>query len=415
MFERIDKSTVWPLQIAGIFLLLIAMGVGRFAYTSFLPLMQEAYNFGDDIGGWLASINFLGYLLGAFVAGFIPQKYQLLIFRIFLYVLMLSTILMGLSSEIISWSIWRFAAGLATSMLFVLGSDLLLHQFANRRQSKKAGYIFSGVGIGIALTGVTVPVLDFFIGVDATWIVLGLLTLPQIFWIWYFVLPEDRLTSVANGKRSNETATTESKSRKKRILIKNKNLFAQILFLNFAYLLEGGGYAVYATFLVRIIKLRDFPPFFGDFAWIIVGIFAALSTIFLPMLAIRTGARAALLLAYLVQAVGMYLPLVSNSTFSIIASSIFFGSTFMGIVSVTITFGRSLQLHATGRIIGILTTMFALGQIITPYIAGLLAEKSGNFLASLYLSLILVLGSMAAMSVVLILYRVSNKQLALEE
>ena len=42
-----------------------AMGIGRFAFTPMLPLMQHAYAMPLQQGSWLASANYVGYLLGA--------------------------------------------------------------------------------------------------------------------------------------------------------------------------------------------------------------------------------------------------------------------------------------------------------------------------------------------------------------
>ena len=53
---------------AGIFSLMLALGVARFAYTPLLPLMQSQAGLGLAEGGWLAAINYLGYLSGALLA-----------------------------------------------------------------------------------------------------------------------------------------------------------------------------------------------------------------------------------------------------------------------------------------------------------------------------------------------------------
>lgn len=55
--------------IGGIFALVIAMGIGRFSYTVILPYMQETFAFSRATAGFLATSNYLGYLVGALVAG----------------------------------------------------------------------------------------------------------------------------------------------------------------------------------------------------------------------------------------------------------------------------------------------------------------------------------------------------------
>ncbi len=41
------------------------MGIGRFSLTPILPLMQQDAGLTLTVGGWLATANYLGYLIGA--------------------------------------------------------------------------------------------------------------------------------------------------------------------------------------------------------------------------------------------------------------------------------------------------------------------------------------------------------------
>ena len=49
------------IAIAGLVALATAMGIGRFAFTPLLPMMQE-HGLTVAQGGWLASANYVGYL-----------------------------------------------------------------------------------------------------------------------------------------------------------------------------------------------------------------------------------------------------------------------------------------------------------------------------------------------------------------
>jgi len=53
------------IALAGCAALAVAMGIGRFAFTPILPMMQGEGALDVAQGGWLASANYAGYLAGA--------------------------------------------------------------------------------------------------------------------------------------------------------------------------------------------------------------------------------------------------------------------------------------------------------------------------------------------------------------
>jgi len=61
-----------------------------------------------------------------------------------------------------------------------------------------------------------------------------------------------------------------------------------------------------------------------------------------------------------------------------------FGGTFLGIVSLSLAYGR--QLSQGGTTTAILTILFSLGQMIGPAVAGFFADKTGNFTVSILIA-----------------------------
>jgi fucose permease len=57
---------------AAMLALAVAMGVGRFAFTPLLPMMQDSYALTVADGAWLATANYAGYLAGALAALALP-------------------------------------------------------------------------------------------------------------------------------------------------------------------------------------------------------------------------------------------------------------------------------------------------------------------------------------------------------
>ena len=55
------QPSVIRITLVGLFSLAIAMGIGRFAFTPLLPLMQDDGLASITDGGLLAAVHFLGY------------------------------------------------------------------------------------------------------------------------------------------------------------------------------------------------------------------------------------------------------------------------------------------------------------------------------------------------------------------
>jgi len=87
-------------MIAGFFSLILTMGVARFSYTPLLPVMMDQTFLNNFSGGWLATINYIGYMSGALIAASISDlKLKDTLYRIGLIVAVLSTIGMALAEN----------------------------------------------------------------------------------------------------------------------------------------------------------------------------------------------------------------------------------------------------------------------------------------------------------------------------
>ena len=171
--EDTEKAGAWlgpggPLGrilVAGVISLVVAMGIGRFAFTPILPFMQARFGLSNAAIGALASSNYLGYLGGALLAAFVPPgRARDSLLRASLWTVAASTILMGLTADFRAWFALRFVAGMAGAGVFVLGSATVLEEVSRRGRPGLSGVLYSGPGIGIALSGLAVLVLKGLLG-----------------------------------------------------------------------------------------------------------------------------------------------------------------------------------------------------------------------------------------------------------
>src|SRR4051812_22396045 len=104
--RKVPAAAPWAIALAGLAALAAAMGIGRFAFTPLLPLMQDDFALSMSDAGWLASANYIGYLLGALSALRIRMRPTAAI-RASLALIGLSTLAMGLDHRFAVWLLLR--------------------------------------------------------------------------------------------------------------------------------------------------------------------------------------------------------------------------------------------------------------------------------------------------------------------
>src|SRR5690554_6394114 len=91
--KSIPLSPRYRVLLASEFSQFVCIGVARFSYTPLLPVMQEQTWLSDAQGGWLAALNYAGYMLGALVAALIHNILLMYtLYRIWLLLAVFSTV-----------------------------------------------------------------------------------------------------------------------------------------------------------------------------------------------------------------------------------------------------------------------------------------------------------------------------------
>src|SRR5207249_510319 len=145
-------SSPTAVALAGLTALAVAMGIGRFAFTPILPMMQEDTGLSVVGGGWLASANYFGFLLGSASAICLRVRPATAI-RWSLVAIGVATFGMGLEHRFAVWIVLCAFAGIANAWAQVLAFAWCLEKLAAAGRPALNGVVCAGVGTGIAVAG----------------------------------------------------------------------------------------------------------------------------------------------------------------------------------------------------------------------------------------------------------------------
>jgi hypothetical protein len=180
------------------------MGVGRFAFTPLLPLMQEEGPATIFDGGVLAAVHFLGYWMGAAGATKLPLSPRLQL-QTSLVTIGVCTAGMGMTDDFVAWLVFRSLAGVCSAWALVLVSGFTIVVLADRSAKAAQGWVFSSVGAGITVIGLAA--IGFMVtGVTSppAWLIFGAAALGAACWVCLggaATFPADRGTARQTGSR----------------------------------------------------------------------------------------------------------------------------------------------------------------------------------------------------------------------
>jgi len=360
-----------PLAIAltGLLALAVAMGIGRFAFTPLLPMMLHDGVVDLPGASWLATLNYLGYWIGALACALQPALWarwrparplrHTVAVKLGLACTVVLTLGLGWPLPAL-WPAWRFLAGIASALVFVYVSGWSMARLTALGAPALAGVIYIGPGLGIAVSGLAATALVAAGWTAAVgWAVFGVLAAVLSAVAWPQLRGMVAAPTAADGAHD---ATP----------------MATLAWFALAYGLAGFGYIVTATFLPVIARqalpgsvwLDLFWPLFG--ASVAVG---ALATIRLPM---RWDRRWLLIGAYALQAAGVLCSVWLPSLAGFALGSLLLGLPFTAITLFAVQEARRLRPHGASAYIAVLTAAYGLGQIAGPPMVAALLHHAGS-------------------------------------
>ncbi|QJF26063.1 YbfB/YjiJ family MFS transporter [Mammaliicoccus vitulinus] len=378
-----SSSKAYKQLLLGMLSLFIVMAIGRFSYTPVLPFMQKATHLSNQDAGLLATINYLGYLIGAMIPTFLIMKSKVIDLKIYLLINIISVLLMGFTHDFVTWNILRFVAGITSGTVFVLASNVVLESLNKGGKSHLSGLLYSGVGIGIFTSSIFVQLYTDSDTWASTWIILGVASLVMGS-VVIFLMKD--IKEPINLENKNLNVNNKSEAYTKWFMV----------FFSIAYLLEGAGYIVTGTFLVAIVESIPNLKEYAALSWMFVGLAAIPSCILWSILGNKIGFIKAIYLAFILQFIGVILPVFSHHTVSLIISSCLFGGTFLGLTTLFMSRGQLMSAISGKNLVALLTFIYSLGQVIAPYFAGILIGDTDNYNGALiFASSLLILAIIA--------------------
>lgn len=384
--------------------LAVAMGIGRFAFTPILPLMIQEGTVHLAQTAWLSSSNYIGYLVGAL--SLLKSKRHPLFVVLGLTLVTLTTWLASLSS--FGWLlVLRFLAGVASAWVLVSISAFAIN-WLKSRQVASSGLIYTGVGIGITLTGL---ICSYFIFQSVTvnaavqsslsplssrlWQYLGVIALLATLLVTFLLAKiNSQFASTAAATtaaaKTNPSKATHTNPTSSSIQPPAKLKLANVLT---AYGLFGFGYILPATFLPQIAKQWLSGQSYL-LIWPFFGLAAALSVVLSQGLQRRFD-NVSLLgvwrVSQIIMAVGTLLPALWHSLAGLMLSALMVGGTFMVVTMAGLQVAASQVTHYPKyNLSAMMTASFAFGQLIGPLTA-LVATGKNIWLALLPVSAIVLL------------------------
>ena len=371
------QSSIFRITLVGLVSLALAMGIGRFAFIPLLPMMREDGLVSIMDGGFLASIHFLGYWLGAVFATKIPCPPKMML-RLSLLAIGVSTVGMGVTDDFTVWLILRGLCGVSSAWTLVLVSNYYVKHLADNGRAEYQGWIFSGVGAGILIAGLgSLAFMVNQIGSSLSWQIMGAISLIAICAVCLNMGPEIPAVRPVIHNREARRSPLDWRT-------------------VVAYGAAGIGYIIPATYLpVMAREIVQSPLIFG-WSWPVFGAAAFVSTLLAARFQKRYSNRQIWAASQVVMAIGLLLPVIQPHILTITTAGLCVGGTFM-----IITMTGMKEAHRIAppqhvmRHIAVMTAAFATGQMIGPVFASSLYDLTQSFAVSLIMaSAILVITAM---------------------
>ncbi|MCU6665157.1 YbfB/YjiJ family MFS transporter [Silvania hatchlandensis] len=340
------------IALSGFVVLVVAMGIGRFAFTPQVPLMIAAGQLTLTSAGLVAAMNYLGYLVGAWDA---MRAHRFVEGRLWLGITgaVALTLLSAVADNAVIHGLLRFVIGCMSGWSMVLIAAWTNERLAHFAKPGLSAAVFAGPGAGIAISGLlAVWIQAQGLSAGAAWQIYGVLALVLVALIARYLPRAGQL------HRPGSTPEPLTLTRDLRRLV-------------WSYSLAGFGYILPATFLSQMAALRFPGSVFAQFVWPVFGVAAMIGiALSIALRHVSTTHRRLALVLWL-QAVGVIAAWLLPGMAGLVTGALLVGGGFLCAVQLSLLYGRELAPNHTRYMAGLLTTGYAVGQLVGPMTSAL--------------------------------------------
>ncbi|EKT61747.1 YbfB/YjiJ family MFS transporter [Providencia burhodogranariea] len=363
------SAAAFHIAFSGFLSLIVVMGIGRFTLTPQVPLMLEEHQLTLSTASVVAAFNYFGYLLGSFDA---MRARRYVEWRMLLGVwgAVTITLLSALLDGPILHSIARFFIGWASGMALVLIVAWANESLARLNRPALSVAVFAGTGFGIFISGIfAVGIQDLQLSASQGWLIYGVIALILSLYINRY-LPRLGQWHRPIGE------------------VEKFHLTPAIKRLVWSYGLAGFGYILPATFLSQMATQRFPNSLFAQFIWPVFGISAVVGILLAMLLRHLSTTQNRLAFTLWLQAIGILIAEIVSGISGLVIGAILIGGGFMCAVQLSMQLGRELAPNHNRFMAGLLTTIYAIGQLAGPVLSFISTSFTGKLDPALYTAFI---------------------------
>jgi hypothetical protein len=389
------------IAVAGLIALAVAMGIGRFAFTPILPMMLHDGVIDLHGASWLASANYVGYLTGAVLCTLQPLVWARLRWPavdapMLVCVGLVGTGVLTLGMALpfdAAWAALRFAAGLASALVFIYSSGWCLVRLASLGSASLGGLMFAGPGAGIVASGLLAHEM---VGAERSaadaWLVFGVAAcvLTAIVWRTFRTGP-----GAAAAEERPAAAVEPVQAAAPSAVPAQRHGRLEVASLALAYGISGFGYIVTATFLPVIARAAlpaDSP--WLDLFWPIFGAGVIVGALLATRVRVTGDLRLVIAAAYVVQAVAIGIGVGAPTATGFAIGSVLLGLPFTAITYFALQEVRRLRPAHVAGTTGLVTVMWSIGQAAGPPMVAAVLRHAGAVNAAFTRSLAIAAGAL---------------------